>query len=172
MKESGRLTRDDLPDPAAYGRFHPFLRGVFSQWHPSGFELDGVKVCCAEQWMMLSKARLFDDEARAAAILATEDPAEQKRIGQQVEGFDTTVWNVSKVDIVFRGSLAKFTQNPGAARQLRATEDAMLVEANPRDWIWGCGLSEDDAGISDPTQWRGENLLGRILTLVRERIGG
>jgi ribA/ribD-fused uncharacterized protein len=129
-----------------------------------------MKFSCAEQWMMHAKARLFGDEERAAAIMATPDPAEQKRHGKLVSGFETRLWDEWKVEIVYRGNLAKFTQNPGAARQLRATAGAMLVEANPRDWIWGCGLTADDPKISSPDEWPGENLLGRILTLMRERL--
>ena len=113
MTDAVRLTVQDLPDPKVYDRFHPFLSGVFSQWHPAGFEIEGQAFGCGEQWMMVSKARLFGDEGRAAAIMATADPAEQKRHGQLVEGFESAVWDAWKVEIVHRGDLAKFTQNPG-----------------------------------------------------------
>lgn len=170
MTEGDRLTIEGLPDPGEYDRFHPFLNGVFSQWHPAGFELEGLRFGGGEQWMMYAKARLFGDEERAEAIMATSDPSEQKRHGKLVARFDSAVWDAWKVDVVYRGNLAKFTQNPGAARQLRSTAGAMLVEANPRDWIWGCGLAAGDPQFSDPTSWRGENLLGRILTLIRDRL--
>lgn len=161
------ITEDDLPQPGDFRDFHPFIKGVFSQWHPAGFELEGQRFATAEQWMMFSKAGLFGDEDRAAAILATPDPSEQKRLGQQVAGFDPLVWDANKLGIVYRGNLAKFRQNAGALRQLKATGQAMLVEANPRDWIWGAGVAIDDVAVRDPALWRGANLLGRILTLVR-----
>ena len=162
------LSEDDLPDPGRFAHFHPFIKGVFSQWHPTPFEIGGERFNCAEQWMMVSKARLFGDEAAARVILASDDPAVQKRAGQSVVGFETSVWEGWKIDIVWRGNIAKFAANPGAARQLRATGDAMLVEANPRDWIWGVGLAVDDPAAHDPAEWKGGNLLGRILTKVRE----
>jgi ribA/ribD-fused uncharacterized protein len=165
---SPALTVEDLPKPSDYDRFEPFLRGVFSQWHPAGFEIDGQRYGCAEQWMMAQKARLFGDAARAEAILATDDPGEQKRHGQAVAGFDSETWDRWKVDIVYRGNLAKFGQNAGALRQLRGTIGAMLVEANPRDWIWGAGVAIGDPRVGDPSQWPGENLLGRVLVAVRE----
>lgn len=164
------ISEDDLPTPSAFSRFHPFLKGVFSQWHATPFVIDGRRFDTAEQWMMFRKALLFDDQARAAAILATPDPAEQKRLGQRVEAFEQESWDRWKVDIVHRGSVAKFSQNDGAKRQLVATGNAMLVEANPRDWIWGCGLSADDPAIIHPAEWKGANLLGRVLTHVRERL--
>jgi ribA/ribD-fused uncharacterized protein len=161
------LTVADLPDPADFLTFHPFIKGVFSQWHATPFELDGHKFVTAEQWMMFAKANLFEDTIRAEQILGTEDPAVQKRLGSLVTPFDQGVWDRWKVSIVYRGNKAKFSQNQGAARQLRSTGDTMLVEANVRDWIWGVGLGMDDLAISDPKQWRGTNYLGRILTRIR-----
>lgn len=162
---------DALPHPRDYPAFHPFLKGVFSQWHATPFVLEGLPFVTAEQWMMFAKARLFGDTERGEAILATPDPAKQKRHGQAVRGFEPELWDRWKVDIVYRGNLAKFRQNAGAARQLAATRPAMLVEANPRDWIWGVGLAAEDPAIMSPSEWRGENLLGRVLTAIREDIG-
>lgn len=169
---SPRWTEADLPDPAAFETFHPFIRGVFSQWHATTFTLEDETFATAEQWMMFAKARLFGDENVARAILQTSDPANQKRLGQTVSGFEQGRWNQWKIDIVYRGNLAKFSQNTGAARQLRATAPAMLVEANPRDWIWGVGLQLDDPAVHDPGQWKGTNILGRVLTAVRDTLDG
>jgi len=164
------MSASDLPEPQAYAEFHPFLKGVFSQWHPTSFAIEGEPFSTAEQWMMFAKASLFADSARALAIRATIDPAQQKRLGAEVQGFDQALWDARKLAIVYRGNLEKFKQNAGALRQLLATAPALLVEANPRDWVWGCGLSETDAGIGRPSHWRGENLLGRILTRVRNEL--
>lgn len=161
------VTEGELPVAEAFGAFHPFIKGVFSQWHPTTFQVDGTTYVTAEQWMMAAKARLFADLEAEARILMTADPAEQKRLGQQVAAFDQAVWDLWKVSIVYRGNLEKFRQNEGAARQLRATGDAMLVEANLRDWIWGVGLAMDSPDLQAPSRWRGSNLLGRVLTKVR-----
>ena len=42
------------------------------------------------------------------------------------------------------------------------------VETNPDDSIWGIGLSDNDERIHDKSQWKGLNLLGKILTQVRD----
>ena len=160
----------DLPEPGRFAAFHPFLRGVFSQWHRTPFCIEGVTFNTAEQWMMANTAVLFGDHERAVAVMDAEDPAEQKRLGQLVSDFDSATWDNHKVAIVYHGNRAKFAANAGARRQLLATGDAMLVEANPRDWIWGCGLPADDPQLSNPMLWRGENLLGRILTLIRTEL--
>ncbi|MDZ4108575.1 MAG: NADAR family protein [Brevundimonas sp.] len=171
MTVSSTIMEADLPQATAFDRFHPFIKGVFSQWHPTPFAVDGLGFDTAEQWMMFSKARLFADDERAALILATPDPATQKRLGQQVQNFDQATWDASKISIVYAGNRAKFEQNEGAHRQLKSTNGSMLVEANPRDWIWGAGLAIDDPRVSQPQEWRGENLLGRILTKVRSDLG-
>ncbi|MBF5089270.1 NADAR family protein [Novosphingobium sp. NBM11] len=160
----------DLPDPACYQSFMPFLKGVFSQWHFTPFTLEGLSFVTAEQWMMFAKASLFGDLAVAQQILASPDPSTQKRLGQAVAGFDHKQWDRWKIDIVYRGNIAKFGQNAGALRQLRNTGNAMLVEANPRDWIWGIGRGVDDPAGHAPSSWRGQNLLGRILTKVRDEL--
>ena len=65
---------------------------VFSQWTTSPFTVDLVDYTYADQFMMVSKARLFGDDTALTAILATDDPQEQKRIGRQVRHFDQEWW--------------------------------------------------------------------------------
>eukprot|EP00977_Amphora_coffeiformis_P010621 scaffold2501_cov174-Amphora_coffeaeformis.AAC.17 len=65
--------------------------------------------------------------------------------------------------------MAKFTQNPRLQEALMSTT-GLLVEASPRDRIWGIGLHEKDARKMEPEKWPGCNLLGNILTQVREDI--
>jgi ribA/ribD-fused uncharacterized protein len=169
--ENPCISEADLPVAHAFDNFHPFIKGVFSQWHPTPFEVDGADFTCVEQYMMAAKAVLFGDNDMAAKIMASDDPAMQKRLGSQVRGFDEGLWHRWRFHIVFVANLAKFEQNSGALRRLRNTAPAMLVEANPRDWNWGNGLQLDDPGNHDPAQWRGTNFLGRILTKIREEMG-
>ena len=149
----------------------PFLKGFLSQWHPSIFEVEGRQFNCAEQYMMFKKACLFEDDLMAGKIMAAANPADQKRLGQQVRNFQPDAWDQHKMEIVFDGNLAKFSQNAGLRKKLKATGDALLVEANPKDIIWGVGLAENDPEISDPKAWRGQNLLGEILMRVRSTLG-
>ena len=120
--------------------------------------------------MMFKKAQLMEDQLMANKILAATEPADHKRLGQQVTGFKTDVWEQHKIGIVYDGNMAKFSQNAGLQRKLLATGDALLVEANPRDIIWGVGLAESDPAIEDPSAWRGQNLLGEILMRVRSEL--
>lgn len=170
FEASPSMTDEHLPDARDFDAFHPFIKGVFSQWHKTPFSLAGRDFNTAEQWMMYCKAILFKDHATAEKIMAADDPSEQKRLGALVTPFDQAIWDRWKVEIVYAGNAAKFAQNGGAARQLRGTGHAMLVEANIRDWVWGVGLGIDDPKVKQPTEWRGSNLLGRILTYVRSNL--
>ncbi|CAM9972694.1 unnamed protein product [Scytosiphon promiscuus] len=139
----------------------------FVQWTPCSFEVGGVRYCNAEQWMMASKARLFDDQATLERIMATSDPRQQKALGRQVKGFEASVWDKAGYDVVVAGNLAKFRQNPVFREELLATGDKILAEASPYDREWGIGLHADDANALVQNRWPGNNKLGEALMDVR-----
>ncbi|HEU5058197.1 MAG TPA: NADAR family protein [Kofleriaceae bacterium] len=141
--------------------------GVFSQWWPCAFEVDGQRYATAEQFTMAGKARLFGDERALFAILAEPDPAACKRLGRRVRGFDDAAWARARFDLVVAGNLAKFGQSDHLRAILLATGDAILVEASPTDRIWGIGLAAADPRAADPATWRGANLLGFALVKTR-----
>jgi ribA/ribD-fused uncharacterized protein len=141
--------------------------GCLSQWYPAPFTVDGVDYPSAEHFMMAAKARLFADADTEARILDAATPADAKRLGRKVAGFNEKVWVRHRGEIVFIGSVAKFHQNPRLAEFLAATGSRVLVEASPYDRIWGIGLRASDPRATDPKQWPGQNLLG--FTLMRAR---
>lgn len=151
-------------------KFTFFWSGPLSQWHPSPFEIDGITYNCAEHYMMAEKARLFGDEARLKMIMSAVDPSDQKRYGKMVVPFEKEKWNDVARDVVYRGSYAKYTQNPDLKKQLLNTAGTTLVEASPKDNIWGIGLSKDDPRSRDRSTWLGTNWLGETLTKVRDKM--
>ena len=58
---------------------------------------------------------------------------------------------------------------PPIARPVLAGDD-LLAEASPTDTIWGIGLPDSDQRVSDPSKWRGANILGCALMQARERL--
>ena len=147
-------------------------KGCLSQWFPGDFAVEGEMYSCAEQYMMAEKARVFGDNATLGKILAAETPHEIKKLGREVAGFDGSIWDGMKFGIVVRGNMAKFSQNEKLRDFLVGTADATLVEASPKDRVWGVGLEETDRRILYPDLWQGENLLGKALMKVREEILG
>lgn len=148
-----------------YGKDEPF-----SQHYLSDFTVGGVKYCCAEQYMMHQKALLFDDAEIAERIMNAEYPREHKALGRKVRGFDEIKWKERREHIVQEANKAKFTQNPELRDALIATKGTTLVEASPRDTIWGIGLSAKNPKAQKRETWRGQNLLGQILTDLRDEI--
>ena len=146
-----------------------FLKGPFSQWWQAEMEEDGIVFNCCEQYMMYRKAMLFGDEVTAQKILAATEPREQKRLGRIVRNFRPEIWDKRKKEIVFRGNFLKFTGNESLKQYLLSTGDLILAEANKHDRIWGIGMFSDDRDLLRTELW-GENLLGKILMQVREKI--
>ncbi|MEU9560213.1 NADAR family protein [Streptomyces fumanus] len=144
--------------------------GCLSQWWPSPFTVDGVEYATAEHWMMAAKARLFGDAEAERRVLAAGHPAEAKRAGRLVRGFDEAIWARERFGIVVEGSVHKFAADGALREFLLGTGDRILVEASPVDPVWGIGLAADDEAAADPERWRGANLLGFALMAARERL--
>ena len=143
-----------------------------SQWYTAPFSVDGYLYLTAEHFMMAEKARLFGDEDMRQRIITAPHPGAAKKLGRQVRGFDDPTWQDARFDIVVRGNQAKFEQNKALGEFLRRTNRRVLVEASPRDRIWGIGLAADDTRASSLRSWRGANLLGFALMEARSALPG
>jgi ribA/ribD-fused uncharacterized protein len=151
---------------------HPDSVGkeCFSQWYPARFVVGGHSFATAEHFMMHGKAKLFGDEDAAKQILASDDPGEVKAMGRAVRDYDDARWEAARFDVVVEGNVAKFSQNERLRGFLLSTRDAVLVEAAPRDTIWGIGLGAENPRAKSPRDWRGRNLLGFALMRARDTI--
>ena len=86
-----------------------------------------------------------------------------------MKNFDDEIWKANARRIVEEGVYLKFTQNRSLKRQLLSTKDLTLVEAAPRDRVWGIGVSAKKALTVPTTDW-GSNWLGEVVMNVRSRI--
>lgn len=165
--------------------------GCFCQWYRSRFQDpgSGLTFSSAEQWMMWNKAKMAGDEDSMHLIIKTASPRKQKQMGRDVKGFDPAEWDKIKFDVVVRGNMMKFSQGDTRAYQnleaggvqgseaaatplreiLLGTGTKYLCEASRFDRVWGIGYAEDQAGQMSRSKW-GENLLGRALCVVRDRL--
>jgi len=145
--------------------------GCLAQWYYAPFTYNGEKYETTEKWMMVHKARLFENWALARRMLGAKDPKTVKAMGRMVQGFDEDRWEMEKRRIVHEGNYLKFTLSDSAPELqaiLLQTGERELVEASPRDRIWGIGFDKYSAGAMRH-QW-GENVLGKVLVGVRQRI--
>ncbi|MEM1136252.1 MAG: NADAR family protein [Bacteroidota bacterium] len=144
---------------------------VFSQWwagHP--FVEDSIHYKTAEHYMMARKARLFNDEEMLTEIVASNTPSEAKKLGRMVKNFDQLVWEKHRCEIVIQGNYLKFSQHPELEELLMNTKNRIIVEASPRDRIWGIGIGKNNENAENPAKWRGSNLLGFCLMEVRDML--
>ena len=143
---------------------------VFSNSYKCNFQYEGVDYNCSEQAYMALKSRFFGDEARASAIMATDDPKVMKRIGRQVASFDQAVWDKTSRQVMSRVCEAKFRSNPKLCEALLATSGTVLVECSPWDYRWGIRLGILDPRSNDHHDWLGANRLGFILSKIRDTL--
>lgn len=165
--------RDEMPEILLfYGHktTDEITEMCLSQWYPCEFEAEGTKYTSAEQYMMAEKARLFGDEEIRDQILKTSDPAICKKLGRKVRNFNQEKWNKNRENIARKGNFYKFSQNAKLREFLLSTGDKILVEASPKDRIWGIGMGKSDPDALDPAKWRGRNLLGFSIMSVRKKI--
>jgi len=148
----------------------PISKTCLSQWYDSSFTENSTTYKTAEHYMMAKKAELFGDFKSLEKILKAPHPMQAKELGREITGFKEELWNKHKFDIVFQGNLLKFSQNQELKEFLINTKQRVLVEASPKDKIWGIGLSQRNIYLENPTKWQGKNLLGFVLMRVRKEL--
>lgn len=147
-----------------------FWNGEFSNFHPIKIKYNKINFYTTEQIFMWEKALYFEDKEIAQKIMVTAEPSECKRLGRQIKNFDADKWSIVSYDIMVNANYHKYSQNPILKDLLLETGDKTLVEASPFDKIWGVGLASFNDEILDEKNWRGQNLLGKALMEVRDKI--
>lgn len=145
-------------------------KGYFSNWFRAEFDYDGHYFINFEQAFMYLKAKLFTDIEIMEKILNNGNPMIYKKLGRCVKPFDSDIFDKNKYQFMIDVVYAKFSQNEYLKRILISTKDAILVEASPKDNIWGIGMDINQPGFKDPSRWQGQNLLGKALMAVRQKL--
>ena len=138
-----------------------------SNFYLADFLLDGHKFNSTEQFIQYSKAKMFSDSKTAEEILREPEPSKQKALGRKVTNFDKKKWEESIETVVTRGIAQKFNSNSRLKKYLKDTGEARLVEASARDSLFGIGLPISNSDIMISSKWKGRNLQGTMLEMVR-----
>ena len=149
-----------------------FYHEWLSNFWEAPFEYKGHTFFCNEQAFMWEKAVLFGDKVMEEKILVASTPLEAKRLGRKVTPFDKEKWDAACYQAMLDINYAKYNQVEDCKKRLLdpAFDGHTFVEASPRDRKWGIGLSVNNPGIDNPANWRGRNLLGKVITEVRDRL--
>ena len=146
-----------------------FYRAPF-KWSAYGEEHEFF---CTEQAFMWAKAMTFGDTQTAKDILEEKSsPMACKMLGRKVKNYVDSIWNMLRLGVMYEVNVAKFSQNEDL--RMKITDEKFngktFVEASPSDPIWGIMMPIGDPNIDDETNWKGQNLLGKALTSVREEL--
>lgn len=148
-----------------YRSTHPF-----SNFYKTFFEMGSFQFISSEQAFMHAKAVHFKDDEIAEKILSSTTPAGAKSLGHSVKGYDEIEWDSVRLQYMIDILMAKFSQNKKLKTILLDTGDSLIAEASPSDKVWGIGFSETAPEAQDPSKWRGRNLLGQALMVVRANL--
>lgn len=149
-------------------QFVYFYYGIFSNWSPLPADYKGIRFSSSEHLFMYLKAKFFNDEQIAEKIIQARTYRTAKKLGRDVSGFDEDSWKQVREDMMYQALKAKFDTNKEFREALLSKEflGKTFVEASPYDKIWGIGISVEDA--FEGKKWKGNNLLGKVLTKLRD----
>ena len=128
---------------------------------------------CTEQAFMWAKAKHFGDDEIAEKILAEEDnPMVCKSLGRQIKNYNDQEWSKVRYDYMLKVNIEKYWQDEVLQKKIidPKFDGLTFVEASPTDRIWGVCLRQSDPSIEDSKNWKGQNLLGKVVTEARAKI--
>lgn len=121
---------------------------------------DPFTVVSAEHAFHMCKAAYFRDYAMINRIANARTPHEALQLGRRVSGFDEVRWNEKRKDAMKYVMRAKLNSNKKLYAAALSLKGHILVEASPRNRVWGIGLSKDNPDVFNPSRWYGDNLHG------------
>lgn len=141
--------------------------GYHKEFGPHGF---CINYFSSEQLFMWHKAVLFFDTDIADKIVHCKSSKEAKALGREIKNFNQEKWDQFKEILMECSLLTKFEQCEDFRNILMNPDyrDKIFVECNPEDRIWAIGRSEEDPLCDDESTWRGTNLLGKVITKIRD----
>lgn len=160
-----------------FSQFYPVLFETTVTYTPEGSSKGDERewstiVDSSEMAMMWAKAKVFGDARSARAILAATSPAQCKKLGRGVIGYDEAIWGKVAPNIVAVNNYYKFSSSEEMMKEILVTGDATIVEASSWDKKWGSGLTpaKTQEYIIENGKVPGKNLLGKAIMKARKWI--
>lgn len=127
----------------------------------------------AKQAIYAELAKSFNDQEALQKIMIASSPMEINYTLEDVPGdkdINESKWNEKMKQLLYDVNLAKFNQFPELAGKLLETKNATLGAYLPNDNLIGIGISLDNVQSQNPNNWTGQNLLGKALMEIRDKI--
>lgn len=136
-------------------------------------EFNSVTYNSAQQAMYAELAKAFNDQESLKKIMLADVPDEVQYELSDVPGdvdANETKWNDLTKQLIYDINIAKFNQYPELTARLLETKNASLGAYIPNDTLIGIGISLDNYQSKNPINWTGQNILGKALMDIREKI--
>ena len=144
---------------------------IYSNFYPVKFKHQGRTFHNSEQAFMWRKAQYFKDWLIAGKILQmAQQPNYAKSLGRKVKNYNDEQWEKVRVDIMKEVVYDKFSQTNLKYQMLEDGNNREFVESSPYDSIWGIGMKDNDPKINDKDNWKGQNLLGKVMNDVYQKL--
>lgn len=144
-------------------------KSILSNFHPGSFEENSLKFSTSEHYYQFQKCVRFSDDITGRKILKAATPGQAKALSYQIADFNEKDWLTVAKTTMFRACYLKFSQNEHLKEKLMEITGDM-VEANPKDTFFSCGLHLNNPDVSESSKWTGQNVLGDVLGSVRARL--
>jgi hypothetical protein len=136
-------------------------------------EFNGTMYNSAHQAIAAELAKSFNDQEGLQKIMLADTPDEVVYKLENVPGdneANETKWNDATKQLLYDVNIAKFNQYPELAARLLETKTAVLGAYLPDDNLIGIGISLDSVQSKNPINWTGQNLLGKALMSIRDKL--
>lgn len=136
-------------------------------------EFNGTMYNSAKQALAAEIAKGFNDQENLQRIMTAESPQEITYQLSDVPGesdANEPKWNDLTKRLLYDINIVKFNQYPELAGRLLETKNAQLGAYIPDDNLLGIGISLDNVQSLNPVNWTGQNLLGKALMDIRQKI--
>jgi len=168
LKKSAELTEEEKPVLFSGAGEDKGKYKIFSNEAEYPIQVNDVRYPTVEHYYQSQKAREFGDTEIEEKIMKTPSGKAIKALGNKIKNFVKEVWDDKCEEIMMRGVRAKFVQHPELQKELIETGKKQIGLADARDSFWGIGTSENTDKSMDPSKWKGQNKLGKILMALRD----
>jgi hypothetical protein len=127
----------------------------------------------AQQAIVAELAKVFNDQEGLQKIMLADTPDEINYKLDNVPGdaeINESKWNDTTKQLIYDVNISKFNQYPELTARLLETKTALLGAYIPDDNLIGIGISIDNIQSKNPLNWTGQNLLGKALMDIREKL--
>ena len=136
-------------------------------------EFNGTMYNSAQQAIYAEIAKSFNDQEGLQRIMLADTPDGIHYELSDVPGepdANEARWNDMIKRLIYDVNMLKFNQYPELAGRLLETKSASLGAYIPDDNLLGIGISLDNIQSKNPVNWTGQNLLGKALMEIRDKI--